>query len=107
MKNHAKEVNAQEFYEETKSGVTVVDFFATWCGPCQAQLPIMDELAGSVEGDVSVIKADVDRNQDIASQFGIMSIPTIVFFKDGKEIKRLQGLQSQESLTKELQAIVA
>jgi len=78
----------------------VVDFWAPWCGPCKVVSPIIEELAGEFEGKVKVGKLNVDDNQAMASEYGIMSIPSIVFFKDGKPIKTMIGAQSKENFKK-------
>jgi len=83
---------------EGGSGAAVVDFWATWCGPCKMLGPTIEELADELEGQAVVGKVDVDENRDLASQFGVMSIPTVIFFKDGKEVSRLVGVQSKEKL---------
>ena len=75
----------------------LVDFWATWCGPCQMQGPIIEELAGEVT-DVKIGKLDVDANPDSAGAYNIMSIPTVMLFKDGEVVKKAMGLQSKESL---------
>jgi thioredoxin 1 len=72
-------------------GTAVVDFWATWCGPCKKVAPIIEELAGQYAGKVRVYKMDIDQNQGTPARFGVMSIPTIVFFKDGKEVDRVIG----------------
>lgn len=72
----------------------VVDFYATWCGPCKMFGPIFEEVAG--ENNYNFIKLDVDKNSDRARQYGVMSIPTIILFKDGKELKRKTGFMSKE-----------
>jgi len=82
-----------------KSPVPVlVDFFATWCGPCVAQGPILEKWASGHEGRVTVVKLNVDNAPNVASQFGIMSIPTLVLFKSGKEVARAVGLQQDKGL---------
>ncbi len=86
------------FEKETKEGLVVVDFFATWCGPCQILGPIMEDVAKELT-DVKIFKVDVDENEKTARDFGVMSIPTIVVLKDGAEIDRHVGLMNRTQLT--------
>lgn len=81
----------------------LVDFWAAWCGPCQLMGPIVEELAKELEGKYKIGKLNVDENRETASKYGIMSIPTLIIFKDGKEAKQLVGLQNKESLKEELE----
>lgn len=90
------------FKDEISSGVVLVDFFATWCGPCQMLAPIVEELAKEYEGKCKIGKLDVDNNQATAGQFGVQSIPTIIVFKDGEEADRLVGFQGKEVLKEHL-----
>lgn len=93
-----KHLTDENFKEETnKQNLVVVDFFATWCGPCRILGPILENVSGEVEG-VDIYKVDVDENEQTAREFGIMSIPTIVLLKDGKEIARNVGLMNHDSL---------
>ena len=69
----------------------LVDFWATWCGPCQQIAPMIEELAGELKGSVKVCKLDVDQNQGTAGEYGVTSIPTLLVFKDGKEVERIVG----------------
>lgn len=74
----------------------LVDFYANWCGPCKMLAPILDDLAKDV--DIDILKVDVDFNSDLAKKYGIMSIPCLVLFENGKEIKRNLGLMSKEKI---------
>ena len=76
----------------------LVDFYADWCGPCNAMSPVIEELAKELEGKVKVGKINVDENPDIAVEYNVMSIPTLIVFKNGKEEKRLVGLRNKEEL---------
>ena len=76
----------------------LVDFYADWCGPCNAMAPVIEELAIELDGKVKVGKINVDDNPDIAVEYNVMSIPTLIIFKNGKEEKRLVGLRDKEEL---------
>jgi thioredoxin 1 len=74
----------------------LVDFFADWCGPCRQLAPIIDVLAEENKGNLEVFRVNVDENQSLAGQYGVMSIPTVIMFKEGKEIERLIGFRGRE-----------
>ena len=95
----AKTVTSDDFQAEVldTSDVVLVDFYADWCGPCKMLEPIIEQLSQDRK-DVKIGKLDVDSNQATAGQYGVSSIPTLIFFKDGKEIDRVMGFQSQEAL---------
>lgn len=101
-------VNAQNFDEEvTNSSVPVmIDFFADWCGPCKMLMPIVEELAGEYEGKVNILKLDVDESQDLAQKYGVMSIPTLVFIKNGEEVDRITGALPKDALQEKLNALM-
>lgn len=109
----ALQFNDATFQQEVldKKGVTVIDFWAEWCGPCRAITPIIEKLSAEYEGKAQVGKVNVDHNPEISFKYGIRSIPTIVILKDGQEVKRHVGLTSQASLAalidKEIGAVAA
>lgn len=92
-----KIIKENEFENEIKSGVTLVDFFATWCMPCRMMGQILEEVAEE-EKNVSFVKIDVDENPNLARSFGVMSIPTLIIFKDGKEQEKHIGVWQAEEL---------
>jgi thioredoxin 1 len=95
------DLNEQSFadqVEQADSGLVLVDFWAPWCGPCKMQAPILEEFAAEVGDQVRVAKLNVDDNPSIAERFGVMSIPTLMVFKDGKMASKTVGLQSKEQL---------
>lgn len=89
----AKEITKDVFDAEVASGsgIAVVDFGATWCGPCQALAPSIDAMAQEYDGRVLIGKVDVDQSPDLAGQYGVMSVPTILFFKDGQKVDQISG----------------
>ena len=87
----------EDFNHIISTDVTVVDFFATWCGPCKMISPIIEKLANDM-ANVKFVKIDVDKHDDLARIYGIMSIPTLIFFKDGKEIKRHIGFINEDKI---------
>jgi thioredoxin 1 len=85
----------------------LVDFWATWCGPCRMIAPMIEELAGLFEGRAKIAKVDVDSNPQTAMQFGIRSIPTLLFFKDGQVVDQLIGASSKKALSEKLESLVS
>lgn len=84
----------------------LVDFYADWCGPCQAMAPVLKEVAQNFEGKVKVIKIDVDKNQPIAQRFGVRSIPTLILFKGGNMLWQQAGMTTGRDLKTKLEATV-
>ena len=101
-------VNDQNFESEVlKSDVPVlVDFYATWCGPCKSLAPIVEELAGEYAGKAKMVKIDIDEAPGVASASGIMAVPTLILFKDGQEVQKLTGFKPKPELVKALNEVV-
>ena len=97
-----------ENYESLKNGELplVIDFWATWCGPCRMVAPIIEELANEYDGKVTVGKCDVEEADDIAAEFGIRNIPTIVFMKDGKILDKIVGAASKSKIEEKIKALI-
>jgi len=100
----AIQINNQNFENEVAKAQTpvLVDFWAEWCGPCKMISPIVDEVAGEFEGKLKVGKVNVDENQELASKFSVMSIPTLILFKDGKPVDQIVGAVSKDTLVGKL-----
>ena len=106
-KTHLEEVvtseNIKKFTEDTftkeiSSGVTLVDFYADWCGPCRMLTPVLEQVASDLKGKATVAKLDIDHAQKVASTYQVTSVPTLILFKNGKEAGRLVGLRDAEAI---------
>lgn len=108
MAGKALQVNEDSFESEVlKSSLpTLVDFWAPWCGPCKAIGPVIEELANEYEGKVKLVKVNVDDNHNIAAQYGIRAIPTLIFFKEGKLVNQITGAVSKAALDQALQKLL-
>jgi thioredoxin 1 len=100
------EVTDESFDVEIKQSTipVLIDFWAVWCGPCRAISPIVSELADEYAGKVKVCKVDVDTAQNIAAEYGIRSIPTLIFMKNGEEVDRIIGVTSKQGIVKKIES---
>ena len=103
---NVKTLTSKNFKAQVKSGVVLVDFWAPWCGPCKMMAPTLNSIAETDSDKVSIAKVNVDNNQPLAQKFGIRSIPTLVLFKDGKEVKRFSGIRAKKFLLKEVELVL-
>lgn len=95
-------VTDADFVSKVESGVQLVDFWATWCGPCKMIAPVLEELAADYEGKADILKLDVDENPSTAAKYEVMSIPTLIVFKDGQPVDKVVGFQPKENLAEVL-----
>ena len=100
------ELNASNFNDTIKEGVALVDFWAPWCGPCRMIAPVIEELANDYEGKAKICKVNTDEEQDIAIQYGIRSIPTILFFKDGQLVDQMIGAAGKQVIAEKLDTLL-
>ncbi|MFP4049262.1 MAG: thioredoxin [Desulfovermiculus sp.] len=101
------QISTQQFDELISSGVTLLDFSASWCGPCKALEPVIGQLTEDYADRAVIKKIDIDHNRDLAVQMGIQSVPTLIVFKDGQEKQRLIGMQRKDALQKALDAALS
>ena len=104
MSEHELEITDDNYADTIKEGVTLIDFWAPWCGPCRMQGPIVEELAAQYAGKAKVGKCNVDANQDTAAALGIQSIPTIIIARDGEVVEQFIGVTPAETLAGVLDA---
>ena len=92
-----QDITDATFEQETNTGVTLTDFWATWCGPCRMVVPLVEEIAKE-RSDIKVVKINVDEEQELAMQFGVMSIPTLVVMKNGKIVNQVIGARPKAQI---------
>ena len=97
----AKILNSNDFDKEVAEGVVVVDFFATWCGPCQMLAPVLEKISNS-RADFDIAKIDVDQLPDLAVEYGVEVVPTMVIFKNGKVMNKFEGFKSESEIVEEV-----
>lgn len=102
----AKVLNNSQFYNKIKNSdkLVVIDFFATWCGPCKMLTPIFESLSNEMSDKVDFGKIDIDRSLEVAQEFNIVSVPTMIIFKNGKMVEKMVGFSPKEQLKSKIQA---
>ena len=98
------ELNNENFEETVKNGVSMIDFWAPWCGPCRMIAPVIEELAEEFEGKANICKVNTDEQQEIAVKYGIRSIPSILFFKNGEMVDQMVGAASKDAFAAKINA---
>jgi thioredoxin 1 len=104
----AKQLTPQEFQSEVLDSkeLVLVDFFATWCGPCKMMAPVIDQLSEEMDGKAKIFKIDVDEARDLAAKYRIMSVPTLMFFKNGEVADQIMGAVPKDKLVDKINALV-
>lgn len=98
-------VNTQTFKELTaQDGLVVVDFFATWCGPCKALAPVLEELSTEIGEKAQIVKVDIDESEDLAMEYGIRSVPTVLFIKGGQVVDKFVGVVPKTQILSKIEA---
>ena len=92
----------EKFQEELKKGITLIDFHAPWCAPCRAQEPMIKKIMAAYHTRVSILDINIDENHPLATEYRVQSIPTVILFKSGQEIRRWVGLQTEATITESL-----
>ena len=100
------EVTRANFEDTTKDGVSMVDFWAPWCGPCRMIAPVIEELAADFEGKAKICKVNTDEEQDLAVKFGVRSIPTILFMKNGEVVDTMVGASSKQAFADKINSLL-
>ena len=99
-----KIVNTEEFNALMNEDAVLVDFFATWCGPCKMLTPVLESVANKLDGKVKIVKVDVDESPDLAQRFGIMSVPTMILFKKGQKAAAFSGYMPEQMLMQNIES---
>lgn len=105
--SNVPEFTSSTFDDQVKDGVTLIDFWAEWCGPCKMIAPLIDELAGEYDGKAKVGKVNIDDEGDLAARFAVQSIPTLLILKDGQEAQRIVGVARKADLAAALDSALS
>jgi len=105
MPDGIKELNAKNFDDFISKGNSVVDFWAEWCGPCKMLKPVFEDVAKEMKGKIKFGKVDIEDGQEIAERFGVMSVPALVFFKDGEQVEASSGFVDKKTLTRMINSV--
>ncbi len=100
------DLTQENFEKTTNSGVSMVDFWAPWCGPCRMLAPVIDQLSEEFEGKANICKVNSDEEQDLSVKYGIRSIPTMLFMKDGEVVDQLIGAQSKQAIADKINSLL-
>jgi thioredoxin 1 len=99
---HIRVLTTQNFQNQIKTGLTLVDFWAEWCMPCKMMIPVLNSLAEEVKGETTIGKINIEQHQSVAAKYNVRSIPTMILFKNGKEHKRYVGVKSKDFLMNQI-----
>lgn len=99
-----KIVNTEEFNALMNEDAVLVDFFATWCGPCKMLTPVLESVANKLEGKIQIVKVDVDESPDLAQRFGVMAVPTMILFKKGEQAAAFSGYMAEPQLLENIES---
>ena len=98
-------LDSNNYQHQLKNGIALVDFWASWCMPCKMMAPILNEVAAEIDGKAKICKLDVEQYQDVSAKFSVRNIPTLILFKNGKEINRFVGVKTKDFLLKEINKV--
>jgi len=99
-------IDTNDFNAQIEKGIVVVDFFATWCGPCKLLAPVYEELGNEMQDNAKFLKVEIDQNMDLAKQFMVSTVPTIMIFKDGKPVETMVGFMPKETIKTKVESYI-
>ena len=99
-------IDTNDFNAQIEKGIVVVDFFATWCGPCKLLAPVYEELGNEMQDSAKFLKVEIDQNMDLAKRFMVSTVPTIMIFKDGKPVETMVGFMPKETIKTKVESYI-